>query len=153
MKITHAVRLVHEDVARLSPLHQRQLIAMIAPESTLEEAAELVESGDPDQEDVAGLVYVHVAGAPESARDFEGWIHDELRHPSTRISPDGAQFFVAGTDEPVAVRMSQSTWHDARSDEERALLTFVESALRQARVAVDEPARTEKRPFVNRIAG
>lgn len=141
VEITHAVRLRREDLARLGEIHKRQFVAMMAPRRAFDDAAELVEQRGADDGEGSGLVYVRVEGG---GRAFDGWICDDARHPSTKVSPGGALFFAAGTTDSVGVEMSQSTWHSADHEEP---LRSIREAVAGLRVAVRGAPLTADPPF------
>ena len=104
MKLTRALRLRRQDLARLTELHRAQFVAAIAPGKP-DLAESFIEGTGAEDDDVRGLVYLR---AEDGAEALEGFFLDDARAPSKTARLDGGVLFRAGTTEPV-LEMSQGS--------------------------------------------
>jgi hypothetical protein len=149
LRVTAAVRLVREHIARLGEIHKRQFVAMMAPGSTLDRASEIIDTGSDEDDDrgEGGLAYVRFEDTRDASRAFDAWFYDLALHPETKLQPDGAMVFVSGTCDSAGIEMSQSTWNRPTDSGVAALLESVKAAVGGVRLAVKGAALVANPPF------
>lgn len=143
--VTHAVRLLRKDLARLGDVHRAQLVEAIAP-GQHEISEDLVETGKRDEAGRHGLVYLRFHDEAEPLHSFDGFLLDKASSPSKTARPDRGAFFLADTAVSAGVRVSEGRV-SATEPSQNELSEAIGQLMTGLRVATNGLATRSNPPF------
>src|SRR5271154_3357559 len=144
--ITHALRLLRKDLARLGDVHRAQFVKSIAPGKPAMAEGFVETNTDDDDSETHGLVYIRFHDAADPSEEIESFLLDDARYPDKLASPSGGRFFRAGTLKSAGVKMSQGGV-GSEGPKTAEMARAVSDLVRSCRVAISGAGMKANPPF------